>query len=139
MRLEAVRRTLKTYIFDDQRDRSIFVAMPSLKGTPPATLIANKTYLQPGFDATGLSVVQLRSILNHHGIEYPTSGPKAPLVQLFNEKIGVVHHRSGSGLASYPDVQAVRFASYIASPLPTQKLARASLVTTNRPILSSER
>lgn len=64
---------------------------------PPATLVANKTYLEPGFDAERLTMVQLRSILNHHGFEYPTSGRKIQLVQLFNEKIGAAHGQLGHG------------------------------------------
>ena len=62
---------------------------------PPTAVIAEKTYLEPGFNADGLDAAQLRSILNRHGCKYPISCPKAQLVRLFNEEIGVAQRRPG--------------------------------------------
>ncbi|KAJ6260627.1 hypothetical protein Dda_4853 [Drechslerella dactyloides] len=40
-------------------------------------------YLQPGFDANGLTMPQIRSILLKHNIEYPSAVKKAKLVEIF--------------------------------------------------------
>ncbi|EPS92708.1 hypothetical protein FOMPIDRAFT_1056622 [Fomitopsis schrenkii] len=65
-------------------------------------------------------MVQLRSILNHHGFEYPTSGRKIQLVQLFNEKIGAAHGQLGHGPSrkENPTVSRIERHTEAASALP---------------------
>ena len=44
-------------------------------------------YLEPGFDATILTVPRLRSILLAHGVNYPSSAKKSALVELFDQSV----------------------------------------------------
>ncbi|KAL1310867.1 hypothetical protein AAFC00_001099 [Neodothiora populina] len=44
-------------------------------------------YLQPGFDASTLTVPRLRSILVAHNVAYPSSAKKPDLVNLFNDEV----------------------------------------------------
>lgn len=44
-------------------------------------------YLQPGFDATTLTIPQLRKVLLAHDIDWPSSAKKPLLVELFNTHI----------------------------------------------------
>lgn len=44
-------------------------------------------YLQPGFDASSLTVPRLRSILVAHNVAYPSSAKKPDLVGLFNDNV----------------------------------------------------
>ena len=47
----------------------------------------DQAYLEPGFDATTLTVPRLRSILVAHNVNYPSSAKKQQLVDLFNETV----------------------------------------------------
>ncbi|KAL5121006.1 inner nuclear membrane protein enriched at telomere/subtelomere region [Pleosporales sp. CAS-2024a] len=44
-------------------------------------------YLEPGVDATKITVPELRSILLKHGVHYPSSAKKPDLVKLFNDAV----------------------------------------------------
>ncbi|KAF3903649.1 hypothetical protein AA313_de0206220 [Arthrobotrys entomopaga] len=44
-------------------------------------------YLQPGFDASSLTIPQIRNILLKHDIEYPSNVKKAKLVEIFETEL----------------------------------------------------
>ncbi|EPS37907.1 hypothetical protein H072_8421 [Dactylellina haptotyla CBS 200.50] len=44
-------------------------------------------YLQPGFDASSLTIPQIRSILLKHDIDYPSNVKKAKLVEIFETQL----------------------------------------------------
>ncbi|KAH9920386.1 uncharacterized protein B0H18DRAFT_957093 [Fomitopsis serialis] len=52
-----------------------------------ADVIAAGDYLQPGFDANKLTTAQIRAVLLHHGVTYPTNCSKPQLVQEFNSAV----------------------------------------------------
>jgi len=50
-------------------------------------IIDSGSYLEPFFDPSTLLVANLRAILQHHDIQFPTNATKVVLIKHFNEKI----------------------------------------------------
>jgi HeH/LEM domain len=50
-------------------------------------IIDSGSYLEPFFDPSTLLVANLRTILQHHGVQFPANATKPVLIKHFNEKI----------------------------------------------------
>lgn len=50
-------------------------------------IIDSGSYLEPFFDASTLLVANLRAILQHHDIQFPTNATKPVLIKYFNDEI----------------------------------------------------
>ena len=57
------------------------------RGLTSAQVVELGEYLKPDFDPSTLTISQLRGVLNHHNINFPSSQTKPKLVQVFNEEI----------------------------------------------------
>lgn len=63
------------------------LVLPIMPQECAADLISSRRYLLPGFEPAKVKMAFLRSILNHHGVDYSRCRTKSDLVELFNEKI----------------------------------------------------
>ena len=57
------------------------------RGLTSAQVVELGEYLKPDFDPSTLTISQLRGVLNHHNINFPSSQNKSKLVQIFNEEV----------------------------------------------------